>query len=405
MRILIVTQYFPPEVGAPQTRLFELAKELKKHGVESDVLTAIPHYPTGRIPAGYRWRLWRREAIDGVRVDRVLPIPTPRGSAAARIANQLSFAVGATIMGVLLRRPDVVFGESPPLFVATAARLIALFHRCPFIMNVADVWPESAVQLGMLHSRLLIGLAEKLERWLYRASAVVTVVTPGIGDRISTRLDPEKLRALTNGADILRFSPEVDGSKWRRQHGIGDEFLIVYAGTHGLSQGLEVIAAAAHRLRDRKDVLFLLVGDGPAKAGLIKLVRELRLTNLRLVAPVPSAEMPEVLAAANACVVPLRKLDIFRQAIPSKVYEALAAGRPILLGVAGEAEALLTSAGAAIAYEPEDSDGLARAVRHLADRRDIAAAMGVSARRLAVERFSRAAIAAEFVRILASVDR
>lgn len=394
--VVLLTHYFPPEVGAPQTRLYELAVRTAAAGNRVTVVTGMPNYPTGVIAPGYGGRARSIEHMDGLEVIRTWVYATPNRGFVKRLANHLSFCLSSLLALPRLRDVDLVFVESPPLFLGMTAWVYRAVTGAPYVFNVSDIWPQSAVELGALRQRPLIWLAERLELASYRAAARVSVVTEGIRERLEARGVPAaKLFVLTNGvdADFYRPAPKVAA---------GARKVFLYAGTHGLAQGLDVVLDAA-RLLDRPDVEFLLVGEGADKDRLVALAAGL--PNVRFGDPVAKAQMPALLNDAYATVIPLRRLDLFKGALPSKMFEAMATERPILLGVWGEAAELVTAADCGLVVPPEDAAALAAAVGRLADDPREAARLGANGRRYVLEHFSREALCRRFLGLVEQAVR
>jgi glycosyltransferase involved in cell wall biosynthesis len=389
--ILIVTPYYPPEKAAAAVRMSETAAQLVQRGYEVTVLTTRPNYPTGIVPPEYRGRTLQEESIDGVRVVRVWSYTCPNRGFLRRILAQLSFGCLAPVLGwKAVGQPDVIMVESPPLFDAIAGRMLSRYKRCPFIFVVSDLWPASAVQLGMLHNRALIWLAEWLELSTYQRAGLIWTVTAGICTNIiKMGLPPEKVFLLTNGVDISKFRPFPQAQARAKLHW-DDHFTALYAGTHGLAHGLTTLLDAAELLRDQTAIRFVLVGDGAEKKDLVAQAQQRHLTNVHFLEPMPHDQIPQLLAAADVCLIPLRKLPLFEGALPSKMYEAMACARPIVLSVAGEARRLAEqAAGAAIAVEPENGDELASAILHLYEHPDQAEVLGQQGRAFVEKYFDR----------------
>lgn len=389
--VLFVTPYYPPEKAAPAVRLSETAKGLVKRGYQVTVLTTVPNYPTGIVPREYRGTIVRREVIDGVHVVRVWSYIAANKGFFRRILAQLSFGCLAPLLGWRdVGHPDIIIVESPPLFDAIAARLLSWGKRCPFIFLVSDIWPESAVQLGALRNRLLIWLAERLEWSTYLLASAIWAVTEGIRDILIVRgLKPERVFLLTNGVDTARFRP-LPRHEARARVGWDDRFTVLYVGTHGLAQDLSTVLDAAVQLKLQPHIRFVFVGDGAAKASLVTQAREQGLLNVSFLDPVPHEQVPVLITAADACLVPLRRLPLFEGALPSKMYEMMACERPVLLGVDGEARRLaVQEARAAIYVEPEDADSLVSAILHLYEHPEIAQALGQNGRAFVMEHFDR----------------
>ncbi len=388
--ILFISPYYPPEKGAAAVCVSEDARGLVKLGHRVTVLTTVPNYPTGIVPPEYRGRLLQCEVMDGVEVVRAWSYTSPNKGFLRRILAQLSFGCLAPLIGgKAVGHPDIIIVQSPPLFDAIAVRTLARLKRCPFIFMVSDLWPESAVQLGALRNPLLIKLSEWLEWSTYQRASLVWVVTEGIRDRLVERgLEPERIFLLTNGVDTGRFHP-VPKEQARARLGWDDRFTILYAGTHGLSHGLATVLEATQRIQDRPEIHIVLAGDGAEKANLVEQARQLGLSNVTFLDPFPHELVPTLLCAADVCLVHVRNIPLFEGMLPIKMFEAMACGRPILLGIKGEARRLAEQeAGAAMYVEPENVEALASAMLYLYEHQDYAEALGRRGRAYIEARFS-----------------
>lgn len=389
--ILFITPYYPPEKAAPAVRISETAARLVLRGYQVTVLTTVPNYPTGIVPPEYKGKIVQQEMRDGVKIVRVWSYVSPNKGFLRRIIAQLSFGCLAPLLGwKAIGRPDVILVESPPLFDAIAGRILSWWKSCPFIFIVSDLWPESAVQLGILRNRLFIRLAEWLEWSTYQKASFVWSVTEGIRNSLITRgIDPERVFRLTNGVDTHKFRPSSQ-TKARKELGWGDQFIVLYSGTHGLAHGLTTVLDAAELLLSKVDIRIILVGDGATKADLLVQAQQRGLFNVTFLEAQPHERMPLLLAGADACLVPLRKLPLFEGALPSKMYEIMACARPMILGVEGEARALVEKeAGAAIAIEPENAQAMVDAINYLYDNPEVAATMGRQGRAFVELHFDR----------------
>ncbi len=384
MRFLILTQYFPPEVGAPQVRLLAMAAELQLRGHEVQVVTAMPNYPRGKVFPGYRGRWLVREEIQGVSVIRTWIYPATGRGIAKRLLSYWSFSLSSLWGCLRARRPDYIFVESPPLFLGVTAWLVSVLRRAPYIFNVSDLWPESAVSMGIVTNRGFIALAQKLERFCYRHALKVCAVTEGIRETIAGTPRAAPVLLLPNGVDINLFR-RVDGA---RISGLADDSSVVFlfAGTHGYAQGLDVIVEAAGRLATRKDLRFVFIGDGPDKARLRDLAKDL--PNVTFLDPVPTLEMPAIFSASRASIVPLRKLELFKGARPSKILPSLACETPVIYSGEGETAELIETNRCGISVPPECPDKLAEAVVKMAGDLDQAREMGRRGRELVSRSFS-----------------
>jgi hypothetical protein len=408
MRVLVVTHYFPPETGAPQARLSALAAAWAADGDEVTVLTGMPNHPTGVLPERYRRAVLRRERTDGYRVLRTWLYATPNEGMVRKSLGHLSFMVSSVLLGARASGPaDVVLVSSPTFFSILSGWLLARLKRARFVVEVRDLWPAIFVELGVLTNRRVIAVLERLELAAYAAANQVVVVSEGFRDNLISRgVPPGKVHTIRNGVDTGRFAPEASGAAGDAavslRAGLGaapGDCLVLYAGTHGISQGLPAIADAAARLTEHA-VRFAFVGDGADKRRLERRVAELGLGNVRLLPGVPSAEMPALLAAADICLVPLRDVPLFGTFIPSKMFEYLAAGKAVIGSVRGEAAEILAEAGAVV-VPPESPDSLAAAVAALAADQELRAVMGKTGREFAERTCDRTALARRYRAVLA----
>jgi len=404
MRVVFLTQYFPPEVGAPQNRISDLAARLKDKGADITVLTAMPNYPSMVVHEAYRGKWFCREDIGGLDVLRSwIFVSASRKNLLLRLLTYFSFVLSSLVIGTFkLQRFDYIFCESPPLFLGVSAYLLKIMKGGRLIFNVSDLWPESAEKLGLITSNTLLSIARRLEEFLYRRSAMICGQTQGIVKNISTRFPDKNVYWLKNGVDLSFFDPSNVKHGWRESNGFsGNDFVILYAGILGFAQGLEVILRAAETLKDNDRIKFAIIGSGPEREKLLALKKSFQLENVHFFDPQPREAMPTIISACNAGIIPLRRLDLFKGAIPSKIFEFLALRRPILLGVEGEAKELLIDNGhCGLAFEPENSDDLAEQIEALHQSPEQAATLGQNGYDYAVRNFDRKQIAEDFWNLL-----
>jgi glycosyltransferase involved in cell wall biosynthesis len=403
-RILIVSHYFPPEAGAPQARLSALAAAWAAGGDRVTVLTGMPNHPTGVLRPEYRRAILRRERRDGYRVVRTWLYATPNEGIVRKTLCHLSFMVTSLLLGGLAcGRADTVVVSSPTFFSIGSAWLLARLRRARLVIEVRDLWPAIFVELGVLTNRRIIGLLERLELAAYAAADQVVVVSDGFRANLIERGVPaEKVHTIRNGVSLDRFQPRahslgVEETRARLGARPGD-CLVLYAGTHGISHALPAVADAAARLSGAP-VHVALVGDGADKPRLQRRIAELGLDNVTLAPAMPPDEVPGLLEAADICLVPLRDVPLFATFIPSKMFEYLAAAKPVVGSVAGESAQILREAGAAV-VAPEDSDAIAFAIRELAADPARRAAMGRQGRTYVERFFDRAELAREYRKLL-----
>lgn len=405
MKILVVTHYFPPEIGAPQARLGDLTRMWAEAGEDVTVLTCMPNHPTGIVPPEYRGRWRLRERVNGADVVRTWVYATPNEGVFKKTLGHLSFMLSSVLLGWrAVGCQDVVVVSSPTFFSIFSAWLLARVKRAPLVVEVRDLWPAIFVELGVLKNRRLIAVLERLEMAAYRAAASVVVVSDGFREDLLGRgVAPEKVVTIPNGVDLERFPSEVvDRSEWRDRLGAADgDTLALYIGAHGISHGLDVIIeAAAHT-----DVRIAFVGEGARKGALLEQAREAALQNVVFHPGVPSSVVPEVLAAADMCLVPLRgDVPLFSTFIPSKMFEFFAAEKAVVAAVRGEPAAILERAGALV-IEPGDPRALAEAIDDLSADPGRRREMGVKARAYVASAYDRRVLAARYRQLLSGIVR
>jgi glycosyltransferase involved in cell wall biosynthesis len=382
MRVTLLTHYYPPEVGAPQARLSALARGLTRRGVEVTVHTGFPHYPDGVIQPPYRNRPWSTDDEGGVRVVRSAVYPAPNRGFSRRIVNHLSFASSALAASPVSGAADAVIVETPPLLLAGSAIGYARAKRAALVVNVSDMWPDSAVALGTLRRPRLVSAARRLEHACYRAAAAIVCPTRGIETALG---DLDEARSK-----VHRIPPSVDPELFPasspRQNG---SFTVLYAGTVGMSQGVGTLIDAAALLKDDPDIEIVIAGDGAEGPELRRRLAAAGLPNVKMLGRVPHERIPELYAEADAAVVLLRDRPLFEGALPTKMFEAMSAGRPLILSAAGEAATLVEESSCGVVVPPERPQELAAALSGLARDRDRAGRLGAAGRQAILEGYSR----------------
>jgi colanic acid biosynthesis glycosyl transferase WcaI len=411
MKILYVSQYYPPEMGAPAARAAELSRHWAGAGHDVTVLTGFPNHPTGVVPPEYRDKFRRlvvREQRDGVKVVRTWLLPFPNRKAHQRMLNYSSFCVSAASTGPFLPRPDVVIATSPQLLVGLAGWWLARSKRVPFVFEVRDLWPESLAAVGMAgETSILHRLLAKIAGFLYRHSDRVVVVTPAFEDYLVDhwRVPGEKISVIENGVETQLFAPEPSPGEQRtglrRELGVEGKFVVSYIGTMGMAHGLETIIDAAARLQETNPgIAFLMLGEGAEKERIVALARARELNNVRFVDQQLREKIPAYISASDVCLVLLKKNDLFKTVIPTKMLEFMSCSRPVILGVDGQARTILEEARGGLVIEPENADSLANAIRFLATNREIARELGQNGRDYIVRKLSSRQTAEKYIRML-----
>jgi colanic acid biosynthesis glycosyl transferase WcaI len=407
VKILYISQYFPPEMGAPAARAAELSRHWAKDGHEVTVLTGFPNHPTGLVPAEYRAkfrRLVSREMIDGVSVIRTWLFPFPNRRVYERMLNYSSFCASSASTGVFLSRHDVIIATSPQLLVGLSGWWLARCKRVPLVFEVRDLWPESLAAVGMgTRDSLLHRSLARVAWFLYRHSKHIVVVSPPFKDYLITHwnVPRDKISIVENGVEPNLFSPQNSDSELRRMLGIEDKFVVCYIGTLGMAHGLETVLEAANRLQHTApEVVFLLIGEGAEKSRMMSVARELRLNNVRFLHQQPREQIPAYICASDACLVTLRKNEVFKTVIPTKMLEFMSCARPVILGVDGQARRIVEDARAGIFVEPENSEQIANAITQLSSSAELREQLGRNGRRHIIQHFSRAETARAYISIL-----
>ncbi|MFA6291139.1 MAG: glycosyltransferase family 4 protein [Victivallales bacterium] len=399
MKIAILTQYYPPEHGAPQNRLHDLARRWVLKGHEVTVLTAMPNYPTGKIFPAYRGKFIITEIIDGVKVVHCWILPSRKKSTVRQLACYFSFVKSAAFSGLFkLGKSDFLICESPPLFLGFTALFLSFAKSAKLIMNISDLWPESAVQLGMIRKGPALSFLEWFEKLLYKKSVLVSCQTEGIVDGVKKRHPGARTFLFPNGVDLEMFTKQPKDANFTESHGIPkDSFIVGYAGNHGRSQALTQVIQAANLLRD-KQIFFMFFGDGPEKEELRKKAADMGLESLKFFDSVPRDSMAHLLSQFDIAIVPLKDIKIFEGARPSKIFELMAGQIPFIFCGKGEGAELALKSGCAEVVPPENPAELAAAILELSDlppesRRE----MGLKGRDFVVNFYDRAKLAEDFL--------
>jgi glycosyltransferase involved in cell wall biosynthesis len=367
MRILFITDNFPPEVNAPATRTYEHAIEWVEEGSEVTVLTCNPNFPQGKIYDGYKNRIKQVEVLEGIKVVRLWSYMSSNQGFFRRTLDYLSFAWMCSIFG-LFEKADVIVATSPQFFTTWTGWFLSKLKHKPWVFELRDLWPESIATVGAMskESRAYRAL-EKIELGLYKSADLVIPNTPAFKKNLMARGIPEeKIHVIPNGANLELFDPDRKNPELKEKLGIKEDFVIGYIGTHGLAHSLDFVIDSIAK-SDFDNIRFLFIGDGAAKEQVKSMAENHGLENVTFLDPIPKEKIPEYLALTDASLVPLMKSDTFKTVIPSKIFEACAMGKPIILGVEGQAKEIIDEFGAGVSFEPENSAEFMEAVNRLAN--------------------------------------
>jgi len=394
-------------MGAPAARAAELSRHWAQTGHDVTILTGFPNHPTGVIPAEYRARARRliaRESVGGVKVVRTWLLPFPNRKAYERMLNYSSFCFSAALTGLSISRPDVVIGTSPQLLVGLAGWWLARAKRVPFVFEVRDLWPESLSAVGMGNENSVLHQSlKKIAGFLYRKSDHIVVVTPAFEEYLVEhwKVSREKISVVENGVEASLFSPREIPGNLKLELDAEGKFVVCYIGTMGMAHGLETLVNAADQLQQSlPDVRFLLVGEGAEKEHIVALVKARGLSNVQFVNQQSRERIPDYISVSDACLVLLKKTDLFKTVIPTKMLEFMACARPVILGVDGQARAIVEQARAGIFIEPENVAALVEAIKLLREDTTLRETMGSNGRRHILEHFSRQNKAAAYIEVL-----
>ena len=402
MRIVVYSHYFTPEIGAPSARIFDFSKEWVQAGHEVQVVTCFPNHPVGKLYDGYKGGMYLKERLSGIEVHRHWTYVTPNKGFVKKTMGHLSFIPGAILVSnPHLKRPDVAVATSPTLFAAMVGAWTGIRYRIPFVMDVRDLWPAIFVELGILKNPFLIRLLERVELGLYAKTVRVVTVTEAFRQNlVGRRVPAAKVHTITNGADTDFWKPAPKSRSLMGKLGLEGKFVVLYIGAHGISHALGRVLDAAALVQDHPDIRFVFVGEGAEKSDLITRAKGLGLANTIFLDPVDKDGVKEFYALADVCLVPLKNIPLFRTFIPSKIFEILSMGRPIIGSVAGESAEILLRSRGALVVESEDSQEMANAVLGLYQNSQKRREMGEEGRKFVQEYYSRSALAENYLKVL-----
>jgi colanic acid biosynthesis glycosyl transferase WcaI len=412
VKILYVSQYFPPEMGAPAARAAELTQHWAQAGHGVSALTGFPNHPTGAVPEEWRARFRRlthHEKIGGVDVFRTWLWPLPNRKAHERMRNYASFFLSAALRGLTVPRPDVIIATSPQLLVALAGWWLSFARQIPFVFEVRDLWPESLTAVGLGNEdSLLHHVLAAIAGFLYERADRIVVVTPAFREHLIKhwRVPDEKISVVENGVETDLFSPQSPAADLalRRELGAENKFLACYAGTMGMAHGLETLLDAAGQLAQQgAGFLFLLVGEGAEKERIKTLARARGLANVRVLDQQPREKIPAFISASDACLVLLKKTDVFKTVIPTKMLEFMSCARPVIVGVDGQAREIVEAADAGLTIDPENAGALTQAIQTLEANRSLGIELGKKGRDYILQNLSRAYTAKKYIEVLESL--
>ena len=390
MNILILIESFPPEIKSASHLFYELSEKLVENGHKVTVITGLPRYNVSKLDKKYKRKILLREKMKGINVVRVATFPFPRSVPGARAFEQFLLTFLLFIVGLFLKKKDIVLVYSPPLTLGLCAYLLKVFKKTPFIFNVQDIYPQAVIDLGLLKNRFLIKIAQIMEKFIYKKASSITIYSQGnLKYLISKGINSNKLKIIPNWVDTDLIKPEGKMNQFRNKYKLGNSFVVSFAGTMGFAQDIEIIIESAKLLKDYRDIKFILVGEGVEKEKIQKRAGELKLKNILFLPLQTRQNYPQILAASDICLVTLKE-EVKTPAVPGKIMSIMASGRPILasLFLEGDATKLIRKAGAGIVVEPKNSREFARAILKLYKNKKQRESLGKNGRRYCQKNFS-----------------
>ncbi|WP_262694131.1 glycosyltransferase family 4 protein [Kordiimonas aquimaris] len=401
MKILFVTDNFPPEVNAPASRTYEHCLEWVAQGIEVTVITCAPNFPRGKVYEGYRNRFYSSEVKDGIKIIRVWSYIVANAGFLKRILDYVSFAFMAFWAG-LFQKTDVIIATSPQFFTTFTGFFLSILKRKPWIFELRDLWPESIVTVGAMEKGFAISTLEKLEQSMYRKADLIIPVTDAFKKRlIEYGQDESKIHVIPNGVNSKQFYPIPKDFELFEKHKLTGKTVIGYVGTHGMAHSLDFVVRTASKIDDT-DIHFLFIGDGAQKNTVVALAAELAITNVTFLDSIPKASVQRYLSIMDAVLVPLRKSDTFKTVIPSKIFEAAAMQKPIVLGVDGQAREMVETYNAGIYFEPENEESFIKAIYRLQSDEQLDEQLRKGGQNLA-KAFDRKALANRMIEIVVNL--
>lgn len=399
MHILLIHQAFVSLDEAGGTRHFELARILEEHGHQVTVISSPISYLSGKSQKRENILIEREKISENITILRAYTYQALHRSFLHRMISFLSFMMSSFFFGLTIRKVDLVWGTSPPIFQGFTTWLLARLKGVPFLFEVRDLWPDFAIAVGVLKNRTIIRLSHWLEHFLYKHADKVIVNSPGYIEHVKAK-GARSVELIANGVDPSMFDPNNTGQTFRLENNLVNQFIVLYAGAHGLANDLEVILRAAQILKDRSEICFVLIGDGKEKPNLQKQAQDLHLANILFLPPVSKTGMAEVLAGADCCIAILKPIELFKTTYPNKVFDYMAASRPVILAIDGVIREVVEKAGAGIFTIPGDPQSMANGVNSLFSNPDQAIKMGKAGRIYIEKYFNRLSIANSFLSLL-----
>lgn len=407
MKIVVISHYFPPEIGAPSARLYEMSKRWVELGNEVSVVTCFPNHPTGVIPEEYKGVKYKLENMDGIQVHRNYVYATPNKGFIKKTLGHISFMFSSVVFSMKkIDRPDVIITSSPTFFSIFSGYWYSLRKKADFVLEIRDLWPAAMIELGVLKEGLITRVLEKMELFFYRKSNKLIVVTQSFKDNVVNRgINGDKVHVITNGVNQNLFFPKEKNQELLSKYNLQDKFVISYVGAHGISQNLRTILEVAKIFRSYKNIGFILVGEGAEKDKLKQIASEEELSNVQFIDGQPKELISNFYNSSDLCLIPLKKIEIFKTFIPSKMFEIMACGVPIVASLEGEAAQILKSSNAAAVVQPDNPDEIAKVIQELIDDKEKYNQMKISGPKFVEKYYSRDKLAEKYLELIKNAAR
>jgi glycosyltransferase involved in cell wall biosynthesis len=402
MKIVVICHYFPPEIGAPSARIYEMAKHWVDLGNEVHVITCFPNHPTGIIPDEYKGMKYKEEDVDGIHVHRNYVYATPNKGFIKKTLGHISFMLSSILISMKkIDKPDVIITSSPTFFSIFSGYWYSLRKKADFILEIRDLWPAAMIELGVMREGLMTKVLEEMELFFYRKSKKLIMVTQSFKENVVSRgINEDKVYVITNGVNQELFYPKGKNQELINKYNLQNKFVISYVGAHGISQNLSTILDVAKKLRECKTIEFLFVGEGAEKDRLKQIAKEKELSNVQFIDAQSKELMPEFYNLSDLCLIPLKNIELFKTFIPSKMFEIMACGVPIVASLEGEAAKILEDSKAAKVVKPDNSDEIVEAIKSLINDREEYNKMKAKGPEFVEKNYSRNKLAEKYLEIL-----
>ncbi|WP_147802800.1 glycosyltransferase [Alkalicoccus halolimnae] len=405
MKIVVVCHYFPPEIGAPSRRMYEMAKHWVEAGNEVHVVTCFPNHPTGIIPEKYKGKKYSYEEMDGIHVHRNYVYATPNTGFVKKTLGHISFMFSSVIFSMnKIKKPDVILTSSPTFFSIISGYCFSLIKRAPFVLEIRDLWPAAMIELGVMKKGPVTNILEKMELFFYRKSSRLIMVTKAFKENVVSRgINGNKVHVITNGVNQDLFYPRMKDEELINEYKLNDKFIISYAGAHGISQNLSVILNAAQALEEYEDIQFLFIGEGAEKEKLKRTVSDLNISNVKFIDSQPKDRISAFYSSSDISLIPLRNIELFKSFIPSKMFEIMACGVPIVASLEGESADILSESKAASVVQPENAEEIKQAILKLKHDRNLYIQMQENGPKFVEQNYSRKKLAEQYLEIMRDI--